>query len=261
MSQSLEVSVPTKENALYFNTFTKQQLSDIKQQLSNIDQLSDKEKKDILQLFGLEVINCHHNFSKFRDIDMLIYGANRWAMNGDGTCGVLFENAGVSAMENAVKKLFKERGNYVIDDGEAATTEAVGKNFAEQNVKYIGHAVAPNLLEKSSLSKKERYQQLIAANYNSLVQAYNHSCRSTVSCLLGGGLYGWKSEEAIDAFSEAAVKKFYAANGYVMKMNLNIYATSGGKAEEKKQANYATNSLLNALRGIFVEHWDQTEEV
>ncbi len=127
-------------------------------------------------------------------VDAVVNAANKYLAAGGGICGVIFDKAGQSQLQNACNLY-----NTPLKDGEAVITPA----FNLQNAKYIIHAVGPNF----SITPKA-YNELAEAYYSSLKVLMENGLHSISFPLISSGIFGGRLANPAAISTEMCLKAY-----------------------------------------------------
>ena len=111
----------------------------------------------------------------------VVNAANEFLRKGDGVCGVIFNAAGASRLQQACDEI-----------GGCPTGSAVITPAFDLDAQYIIHAVGPKWHGGSHGERDFLY----GAYYTSLELAVTHDCRSIGFPLISSGIYGYPVDKA-----------------------------------------------------------------
>jgi O-acetyl-ADP-ribose deacetylase (regulator of RNase III) len=130
-------------------------------------------------MMPLEIVR--HDITKM-NVDAIVNAANTSLKKGGGVCGVIFQAAGASELQEACDQI-----------GECKVGEAVITDGFNLDSKLIIHTPGP--IWKGGSNQEAA---LLKASYNnSLELAKNHQCESIAFPLISTGIYGYPKEEAL----------------------------------------------------------------
>ena len=166
-------------------------------------------------------------------VDAIVNAANTSLKMGGGVCGVIFNAAGASKLQEACDKIGScKTGDAVITEGFALP------------VKYIIHTPGPKWHGGNSNEEEFLYNSY----YNSLKVALDNNCESIAFPLISTGIYGFPKERAIP-IAQKAIKDFlseYEMEVFLVVFDKNSYEISKKRFLSIRQYiddNYALNQL------------------
>ncbi len=132
-------------------------------------------------------------------VDAVVNAANKYLAAGGGICGVIFQKAGYSQLQNACNAY-----SLPLDDGAAVITPA----FNFENCNYIIHAVGPDFNSTPSA-----FKELCEAYYNSLKVLAENGLHSISFPLISAGIFGGN----LDNPAAVSAEQCFKAYGYFIK--------------------------------------------
>lgn len=141
-----------------------------------------------------------------QEVDVIVNAANRALISGGGVCGEIFRRAGYDLLRKELSKY-----EIPLKDGDAVITPA----FNIKNSKYIIHAVGPDFGYK-----KDAFNELYNAYYNSLVLLKDNNLHSISFPLISSGIFGYGLDNPSKVSAEFCVKAY---NDFIKNYNYDIY--------------------------------------
>lgn len=164
-----------------------------------------------------------HGSCADQTVDAVVNAANDRLWAGGGICGVIFQKAGMEALQAACA-----RYKTPLKDGSAVITPA----FRMKNARFIIHAVGPNFGIKPNA-----FGALFDAYYNSLVVLKENGLHSISFPLISAGIFGGSLANPVAESAKqccAAYRKFVCEHPDYF-VDARLCAFSAGELQEARK--------------------------
>jgi O-acetyl-ADP-ribose deacetylase (regulator of RNase III) len=151
------------------------------------------------------------------DTDVIVNSANPNLVMGRGVCGAIFRKAGIFKLRSACRKIERP-----ITYGQAVITPAFNLN-----AKYIIHTTAKPYID----GKHDEEHFLNLCYENCLHLAVEKGCKSIAFPVIGGGIYGFNHNNAVN-LALLAIGDCLFENKYSINVILVLYPSN--KKNSKK---------------------------